>query len=53
MKALLLEGIHPAAVELFESRGVEVETQAGALSEAELIGSLAGVDLLGIRSNTT
>jgi D-3-phosphoglycerate dehydrogenase len=53
MKVLLLESIHPAAVELLESRGLEVELRAGALSEAELVESLAGVGLLGIRSNTT
>lgn len=53
MKALLLESIHPAAVELLEDRGVEVEQRSGALSEGELAESLAGVTLLGIRSNTT
>ncbi|WP_435768828.1 phosphoglycerate dehydrogenase [Nocardioides sp. SYSU DS0651] len=53
MKALLLENIHPAAVELLESRGYEVELRAGSLSEVELLASLAEVDLLGIRSNTT
>jgi D-3-phosphoglycerate dehydrogenase len=53
MKALLLENIHPAAVDLLEGRGVEVDVRSGALSEAELIDSLAGVTLLGIRSNTT
>ncbi len=53
MKALLLENIHPAAVELLENRGFEVELRTGALSEAELIESLPGVGLLGIRSNTT
>lgn len=53
MKALLLESIHPSAVELLESRGLEVELRAGALSEAELVDSLPGVGLLGIRSNTT
>jgi len=53
MKVLLLEGIHPAAVEVFEGNGFEVDLRAGALSEAELIEALAGVELLGIRSNTT
>ena len=53
MKALLLESIHPAAVELLEGRGVEVEQRSGALSEGELAESLVGVTLLGIRSNTT
>lgn len=53
MKALLLEGIHPAAVELLESRGFEVDLRRGALSEQELVDQLPGVDVLGIRSNTT
>ena len=53
MKALLLESIHPAAVELLEGRGFEVDVLTRALSEAELVESLAGVSLLGIRSNTT
>lgn len=53
MKALLLEGIHPAAVELLESRGFEVDLRKGAMSEQELIDELPGVDVLGIRSNTT
>jgi D-3-phosphoglycerate dehydrogenase len=53
MKALLLENIHPKAVEILEGRGYEVDLRAGSFSEAELVESLAGVQLLGIRSNTT
>jgi D-3-phosphoglycerate dehydrogenase / 2-oxoglutarate reductase len=53
MKALLLENIDPAAVEVLEGRGYEVDLRARSLSEGELVESLAGVDLLGIRSNTT
>ena len=52
MKALLLENIHPVAVEVLEDRGFEVELRPGSLSEAELAQSLDGVGLLGIRSNT-
>ncbi len=52
MKALLLESIHPAAVEVLERSGVEVELQTGSLSESALIEALPGVDILGIRSNT-
>ena len=52
MKVLLLENIHPVAVEILESRGFEVELRAGSLSEDELVAALPGVDLLGIRSNT-
>ncbi len=53
MKALVLESIHPTAVEILEGRGYEVDVRTGALSEAELIEALPGVSLLGIRSNTT
>ena len=52
MKALLLENIHPAAVDVLEARGVEVDLRSGSLPEAELIEALRGVSLLGIRSNT-
>jgi D-3-phosphoglycerate dehydrogenase / 2-oxoglutarate reductase len=53
MKALVLENIHPTAVDVLTSRGYEVELRAGALREDELVESLDGVQLLGIRSNTT
>jgi D-3-phosphoglycerate dehydrogenase / 2-oxoglutarate reductase len=52
MKALLLENIHPEGVRLLTERRIEVETLKGALDEAELIDSLRGVQLLGIRSKT-
>ncbi|GAW50735.1 MULTISPECIES: phosphoglycerate dehydrogenase [unclassified Nocardioides] len=52
MKALLLENIHPVAVEILEARGFEVELRTGSLSEDELVDALPGVHLLGIRSNT-
>ena len=52
MKVLLLENIHPVAVEGFRRAGFEVETRTGALSEGELVDTLPGVDVLGIRSNT-
>lgn len=51
-KALLLENIHPLAVESLQKAGFEVELRKGALSEDELIEALDGVDLLGIRSKT-
>jgi D-3-phosphoglycerate dehydrogenase / 2-oxoglutarate reductase len=53
MKALVLENIHPTAVDVLRSRGYEVELRSGALREDELMESLDGVQLLGIRSNTT
>ncbi len=52
MKALLLENIHPAAVEILEGRGYEVELRTGSLSEDELIEAVPGIHLLGVRSNT-
>lgn len=53
MKALLLENIHPLAVETLQQRGFEVELLTRSLSEDELVARLPGVSLLGIRSNTT
>ena len=52
MKALLLENIHPLAVESLERAGFEVELRAASMSEDELIDALPGISLLGIRSNT-
>ncbi|MGY4720362.1 phosphoglycerate dehydrogenase [Naumannella huperziae] len=52
MKALLLENIHPCAVEILTDAGFEVETRSGALGTDELVTALDGVDLLGIRSKT-
>ena len=52
MKVLLLENIHPVAVETLERHGHEVELRPGSLSEDELVEALDGVQLLGIRSNT-
>ena len=52
MRALLLENIHPSATEGFARAGIEVETRPGSLSEDELVATLPGFDLLGIRSNT-
>lgn len=52
MKALLLENIHPVAVESLEARGFEVELLSHSLSEEELIEALPDTHLLGIRSNT-
>jgi D-3-phosphoglycerate dehydrogenase len=52
VKVLLLENIHPVAVEQLEARGFEVDLRAGSLAEDDLIAALDGVSLLGIRSNT-
>ena len=53
MKALLLENIHPSAVARLEKAGVEVDLRKASMSEDELVRALPGIDLLGIRSNTT
>lgn len=53
MKVLLLENIHPVAAEAFRRAGWEVDLRPGSLSEDELVDTLPGVTLLGIRSNTT
>lgn len=52
MKALLLENIHSDAHQILSGRGVDVEVRKGALSEAELIEAVQGVEVLGIRSKT-
>jgi len=53
VKVLLLENIHPLAVETLERQGFEVELLSRSLSEDELVAALPGVSMLGIRSNTT
>jgi len=52
VKALLLENIHPLAVDILATAGFDVTTRTGALSGEELQQALAGVTLLGIRSTT-
>jgi D-3-phosphoglycerate dehydrogenase / 2-oxoglutarate reductase len=52
LNVLLLENIHPAAMELLSGAGYRVEVAAGALGEADLADRVAGVGLLGIRSTT-
>lgn len=49
---LLLENVHPVAVELMKAEGFTVETYPSALSEAELIQKIKNVSVLGIRSKT-
>jgi len=53
IRVLLLEGIHPAAAELFRADGyTNVECHDRALPEDRLAASLAGAHLVGIRSRT-
>lgn len=50
--ALLLENIHPSAVETLRKAGYVVRSHTKAMSEAELIAAMGDVVLLGIRSKT-
>ncbi len=53
IKFLLLEGIHPSAVEVLRSAGyTNIETLPGALEGAALAEKIADVHFLGIRSRT-
>jgi D-3-phosphoglycerate dehydrogenase len=52
-RALVLENIHPEAVEALSAVGCHVSTLKGALDEADLIAALSGVQILGIRSKTS
>jgi len=52
INVLLLENIHPAAVELFQSEGYQVEMVPGGLDEAELCEKIKDVSILGLRSKT-
>ena len=52
IKVLLLENIHPLAVELFTKEGYQVETLSTALNEAQLKEKIRDVHVLGIRSKT-
>ena len=50
--ALLLENIHPHAVELLSAAGFDVRIRTGAMDEDELLEAVRGVSVLGIRSTT-
>ncbi|MDQ3366591.1 MAG: phosphoglycerate dehydrogenase [Myxococcota bacterium] len=52
IKILLLENVHPVAVDAFASEGFQVETVKNAISEAELAQRVRDVHVLGIRSKT-
>lgn len=52
IRVLLLENVHPVAVQLFEQEGFNVEIRKGALDEDELIEAIRDVSILGIRSKT-
>ena len=53
IKVLLLEGIHPSAVDVIRGAGyTQVETVSGALPDDELKRKIADVHFVGIRSRT-
>ena len=52
IRVLLLENVHPVAVQLFEQEGFNVEIRKGGLDEDELIEAIRDVSILGIRSKT-
>ncbi len=52
INVLLLENVHPVAVELLKTEGFNVETYHAALSEEELCEKIKNVSVLGIRSKT-
>ena len=53
IKFLLLEGIHPSAVQVLQAAGYsQIENLAGALSDAELKSKITDVHFVGIRSRT-
>lgn len=52
INVLLLEGVHPNAVKLFEGEGYNVEYMTTALTEEELCEKIPDVNILGIRSKT-
>jgi D-3-phosphoglycerate dehydrogenase len=52
INVLLLENVHPVAVELMRAEGFNVETYSAAMTEDELIERIKDVSVLGIRSKT-
>ncbi len=52
INVLLLENVHPIAIELLKSEGFNVETYHAALTEEELCERVKNVSVLGIRSKT-
>ncbi|HKZ38631.1 MAG TPA: HAD-IB family phosphatase, partial [Chryseolinea sp.] len=52
INVLLLENVHPAAVELLKVEGFNVEVYHAALTEDELCEKIKNVSVLGIRSKT-
>jgi D-3-phosphoglycerate dehydrogenase len=52
-RILLLEGIHPVAVQAFRASGLSrIQTEAGSPGEEKLIAMIGDIHILGIRSKT-
>lgn len=52
INVLLLEGVHPKAIELMKYEGYNVEVYPAGLDEDELVKKIKNVSILGIRSKT-
>jgi len=53
IKILLLEGVHPATIEMFNKAGYSnIETKTSAMDENELMNAIDDIHILGIRSKT-
>jgi D-3-phosphoglycerate dehydrogenase len=52
IKILLLEGVHPAAVERFTESGYTAEVRTSAMSEEQLLEVIPDIHMLGVRSKT-
>lgn len=52
ISVLLLENVHPIAVELMRAEGFNVETYHAAMTEEELCEKIKNISVLGIRSKT-
>jgi Phosphoglycerate dehydrogenase and related dehydrogenases len=52
INVLLLENVHPVAVELMKAEGFNVETYPAGLDEDELCEKIKNISVLGIRSKT-
>jgi len=52
INVLLLENVHPVAMELMKAEGFNVETYPAALTEEELCKKIKNINVLGIRSKT-
>ena len=53
IKILLLEGVHPSAVDMFKAAGYDnIDYYPAALPETELLGKIADAHFVGIRSRT-